>query len=303
VYGTGIIESTTTTGTGNLTISQVSGYPRVNDYWPFGGNIPVPYTIIDGSVSPGKVIEEGFGYLTSNANTFVRAFITGTYASGTLTRLGSAASLAAGTKYLLTGLHTSATSPVIMPGKANTVINSSHRYLLPANIYQVQTTGTTSAGTANRGYYFPVKYDFFGKVDAFMVRAGGTVTVDFALFPCDYTNFCPKGPALAAAASSSVSSGIQAFTFSGGAIVLSPGWYFLYVNQGSTSTLTGRRMYAMPQPHFPTGTDATEDPGIIYESATQGTIPTSPAPTNAGIFTGTSAQGNIWPWIALRIST
>lgn len=304
MFATGIIESTTTTGTGNLTIAQVTGYPRVNDYWPFGSNIPIPYTIIDSSATPAKVIEEGFGYLTTDANTFVRSYITGSYVSGTLTRFGTAASLAAGTKYLLAGLHTSATTAIPLPSKACSVVNASHPYLLPENIYQVQTTGSVTAGTANRGYYFPVKYDFFGKVDAFMLRAGGTVTADLGLYPCDYTTFKPKGPAIAAAANCAVSSGIQTFTFSGGAIVLTPGWYFLYVNQASTATLTGRRMYAMPTPHFPNGTDAMEDPAILVESSvTQGTLPTSPAPTGVGVFTGTSSQGNIWPFIALRIST
>lgn len=300
----GVQELISSTGTGNLTIGQVSGYPRANDYYPFGDNRPVAYSIVDGSVTPAKLIEWGYGYLSGNANTWVRAVVLGTYVSGTLSQFPTAASLSGSSNYLIVGVHHNATTIPPLPGKANTLVNSSHRYLLPGNVYQVQTTGSTSAGTANRGYYFPVRYDFFGKVDAFVIRAGGTVTTDFALFPCDYTSFMPKGPAIAAAANSAVSSGIQAFTFSGGAIVLTPGWYFLYVNQASTSTLTGRRMYAMPTPHFPTGTDNMEDPGCLYESSvTQGTIPTSPNPANVGIFTGTSAQGNIWPFIALRITT
>ena len=258
---------------------------------------------MDPAVSPYAPIEEGYGFLSGNANTWVRAVIVSTYSGGSVAQHGgSPVSLAEGTKYLIVGTHISATAAVQMPGKANTLVNSSHRYLIPSNIYQVQTTGTVTAGTANRGYYFPVRYDFFGKVDAFVVRAGGTVTVDFALFPVDYTDFMPAGPALFSAVNCAVSSGVQAFTFT--AAVLPPGWYFLYINQASTATLTGRRMYAMPTPHFPVGTDAMEDPGILYESSvTQGTIPTSPNPGTVGIFTGTSGQGNMWPFVALRIVT
>ena len=303
MYAFGVMETTTTTGTGNLTCAQVSGLPRINDYYPYGSNMPLPYAIVDPAGSPFYPIEEGWGYLSGDANTFVRSQPLTTYSGGTVSRLGgSAVSLAAGTKNLIVGTHITATAAIQLPSKGCTLVNSSHRYLVPANVYQVQTTGSVTAGTANRGYYFPVKYDFYGKVDAFIVRAGGTVTVDFALYPIDQTTFLPMGPALFSAVNCAVSSGVQAFTFT--TAVLAPGWYYLYINQSSTATLTGRRMYAMPTPHFPTGTDAMEDPGILYESSvTQGTVPTSPAPGNVGVFNGTSGNGNIWPFVALRIVT
>lgn len=306
MYATGIIESTTTTGTGNLTIAQVTGYPRANDYWPFGGNIPVPYTIVDASATPAKIIEEGFGYLTTDANTWVRAVIISTYVSATLARFPTAASLAAGTKYLLVGLHISATAALQLPSKGCTVLDVTNRWLFPSNVYDA-STGNLTASNNNRGYYIPVRYDFMGKVDAFVFQAGSTFNLDIALFPVDYATFKPRGPALISIANTACTNAQQLKTFT--AVVLSPGWYFLYWNQSAAGLSTTRKMILMPQPHFPSGGQTAtsillEDPSILVEATlTQGTVPTSPAPANCAQFNGTSDQGNQVPTIVLRIST
>jgi len=94
--------STTTTGTGNLTIAAVSGYPSLNDVAPSTVGRRFPYTIVDSS-SPPLPIEGGIGYMSAST-TMVRELILWTYASSTWTNQDgspTAVSLASGTKYVL----------------------------------------------------------------------------------------------------------------------------------------------------------------------------------------------------------
>lgn len=73
--------TTTTTGTGSLTLSSVSGYPSIDD--SVGLNIPVTYHILRNS--DGKPLESGIGYLSAST-TFVRSKITSKYIASTLTQ-------------------------------------------------------------------------------------------------------------------------------------------------------------------------------------------------------------------------
>lgn len=92
-------ETTTTTGTGNLTLSGVAGYARFSDVFPVLATTlaePIPYCILDDAT--GAPIEMGVGELTAT-NTLRRMMPTWTMVSGTLNKVSpSAVSLPSGTK-------------------------------------------------------------------------------------------------------------------------------------------------------------------------------------------------------------
>lgn len=88
------LETTTTTGTGNLTTAgAVTGYQTLNN--AVGQNVPTPYACwgVDGSGVPTGEWETGWGYLSA-ATTFVRNQVVASSNSG------SAVSFSAGTKRL-----------------------------------------------------------------------------------------------------------------------------------------------------------------------------------------------------------
>jgi hypothetical protein len=88
-----IRQTTTTTGTGSLTLSAVSGYPKFSDQ--FATNQPFYYTIENDS--DGSPVEVGIGKLTS-ATVLARTAVLQTYSGGSLTSSSaSAVNLAAGT--------------------------------------------------------------------------------------------------------------------------------------------------------------------------------------------------------------
>jgi hypothetical protein len=107
MLGTWIYQTTTTTGTGNLTLASVSGYPEFSTQFASGQRFQ--YQILDDST--GAPIESGVGYLSSGA--LVRERIECTMVSGTFDNTApTAVSLAAGTKRVICSISSaSAFSP------------------------------------------------------------------------------------------------------------------------------------------------------------------------------------------------
>lgn len=96
----GIKQTSTTTGTGNLTLASVSGFPQFNDCFVYTNARRFEYEILD---SNGAPVENGVGYLSA-ANTLVREKIVATYDSGVYDDTAPAAvSLPAGTKTVICG--------------------------------------------------------------------------------------------------------------------------------------------------------------------------------------------------------
>lgn len=96
MFGNWIQQTTTTTGTGNLTLVSVTGYPAFSTQMASGQRFA--YTILDDA--SGDPIESGIGYLSSGA--LVRERIESTMVSGTFDNTApSAVSLASGTKRVI----------------------------------------------------------------------------------------------------------------------------------------------------------------------------------------------------------
>lgn len=97
MLGNWIRETTTTTGTGNLTVSSVSGYPTFDNV--FGTGVYFYYSILDDS--SGAPFEVGIGHLSAST-TLVRDLPIATYDSATYDDTApSAVSLASGTKRVI----------------------------------------------------------------------------------------------------------------------------------------------------------------------------------------------------------
>lgn len=79
-------QTTTTTGSGALTLAAVSGFPTLNN--AVGLNVPVQYHLLRDS--DGKPLESGIGHL-SDATTFVRDRITSTFKAGVFDSVGATA--------------------------------------------------------------------------------------------------------------------------------------------------------------------------------------------------------------------
>lgn len=151
----GVYETTTTSGTGTVTLSAVTGRPRFSDA---GVNAVVPYAMKD-----GNNWEWGIGTVGSS-NTLARSVIMATYVSGiydntsptAITLSGSAADV-----YLANIAEASATGlPIISSAYGRKAVMSSHW-----NVY----ASSTLTVTADRLYLLPCRLDSTYDVNGFYI--------------------------------------------------------------------------------------------------------------------------------------
>lgn len=157
MLGNWIKQSTTDTGTGNLSLSAVTGHPTFAN--EFAGATRFAYTITD---ADGLPIERGVGYLSGGA--LVRERIRATYASGVYTGANpSAVSLAAGTKYVICSpgdITVMGALPGVWNSPAGKVYGDAH----------IASASGTLALTANRAYALPFVAAVDGDIDAIIFR-------------------------------------------------------------------------------------------------------------------------------------
>lgn len=157
MLGNWIKQSTTTTGTGNLTLSSVTGYPTVNSQ--FAQTELANYTILDSNNLP---IEMGRGYLNSTGD-WVRAYVTATYVSSVYVESNAtAADLPAGTKYLIVSLN------------SNTCLTSKPALYNSGLKVYAETALFSGSGTltlvADRAYVVPMNAAVDSEIDAVVFR-------------------------------------------------------------------------------------------------------------------------------------
>lgn len=111
MFGNWIVQTTTTTGAGNLTLSAVSGYAAFSGQFADGQRLQ--YQILDDAT--GLPIESGVGYLSSGA--LVRERIECTLVSGTFDNsTPSAVDLPSGTKRVICAPSASSVMGAAAPG-------------------------------------------------------------------------------------------------------------------------------------------------------------------------------------------
>lgn len=223
--------TTTTTGTGDLTLSSVSGYPTINDV--VGQGQRFAYAILDDST--GAPLEAGIGYLSAST-TMVREKVTETYSSSTYDNTSPATlSLASGTKrVIVTGLTRSVMSPLPYLGSGAGYKGVSNGALIGA----VGAGSYNDQDTSGRLNIFPWVHEYGGEIDAFIINcttAGGAGTIlRMGLYRVG-SDGNPAGLIVESGSIAVSSTGVKTSTFT--AFVLPPGHYWLALLSTATTAL------------------------------------------------------------------
>lgn len=170
MLGNWIKQTTTSTGTGNLTLAAVTGFPQFTDQ--FATTDYFYYTILNDA--DGTPIESGIGHLSSSTllvrDRPLATFVSGTYSDADPT----AATLAAGTKRVICSMEQGAV-------QANPINLNSTFKALYASHQIVPVSGTNSTALLNRPLYIPIIISSPRTIDAVLFRvsvaasAGGVV--------------------------------------------------------------------------------------------------------------------------------
>jgi hypothetical protein len=169
MLGNWINQTTTTTGTGALTLAAVSGFPPASSQ--FATNERFQYAILDDA--SGAPLERGLGYLDGSGNLVrekpMAAMVSGVYAGAA----PSAVSLAAGVKRV-----------ICTPGAQSAIATTSSMWAPPSGFVGYGDSNYTVvpasvALVADRVYVVPFFAAMDSDIDAVMIRvqtagAGGT---------------------------------------------------------------------------------------------------------------------------------
>lgn len=223
----GVKQTTSTTGTGALTLAAVDGAPTVAQAVPVG--FPVAYALI----KAGALVEAGIGYL-SNATTFVRAKVHATMVGGVYNKANPGLANLTGTHDLiLTPL--ASTLESMMPGVDPTAPN---RLLTSA----ARNFNTTAAGPGTgTAYYMPFLHRYGGRILSLAVNVTTVqpaATAQIGLYAC-LENGQP-GPLIVKSTDLDLSVlGLRTFALAE-PLSLPPGWYYTgYVGSNGSVRVTG----------------------------------------------------------------
>lgn len=222
-----IVETTTTTGTGDLTTSAVTGRPRFTDKFTANATEASAshfyYAILTQDAVP-QFIESGIGYMSATG-TLKRVVVLSTYASSTYTDVSaSAISLAAGTKNVICTGECGSAGGLALPGIDNSV--SALRYAYSAHA-PLQQAGGTLVMTANRLYLQPFLHLSARAIDGLFFRDSSTnANVRIALFECNRDGTAGRKLMGSTADTAATSGGFFVIT-TGGPVRPAPGWLWL----------------------------------------------------------------------------
>lgn len=264
MLGNWIKQSTTGTGTGNLSLSAVTGHPTFAD--EFTGSTRFAYTITD---ADGLPIERGVGYLSGGA--LVRERVRATYASGVYTGANAAAvSLPTGTKYVICS-----PGDTTLLGAAPGMWAGSFRGYGDLNVV---TSGSTPTLTANRVYLLPFAATVDADIDAVMFRVGTAGAASTQAKVCVFSMGIDglPGAALADSTIAVDSTGNKQATFSR---IRPPARFFVGILSNGTPAIEGSGNGLLNCFSMGLGVALNPSPMLTQDGATGLTFPTSWAPT------------------------
>jgi hypothetical protein len=293
----GILETTTTTGTGDLTTSAVTGRPRFTDFFAANASEssadPFYYAVITQD-SPPQFLEIGIGYCSA-AGTLKRQQIIATYASGTLAHFGSAATLPAGTKNVICTAEAASLAPAISDIAAFSGDANALRALGPENI-----SGSIAYGlsTKDRLIYVPIRLSSARMVVSITAKiantagSSGTHGVRMGL----YASLRTGGPGRKILESGDLPAPSQTtLTYSFSAVRLPPGWYYGAIIHDFTSAPTLYCSSTQPATgNSPLGWNigaAPQQVTFCYEALTPGWSAMPAAASAAGALTDAVPSG------------
>jgi hypothetical protein len=229
MLGDGIKQTTATTGSGALTLSAVTGYPKLSDVFAVGQLFS--YTLLD---SNGLLLEAGDGALT-DATTMTRAKVCATFSGTTYANSAPSAISLSGTTTVVCTPH-AATLESMLP-TVDSQSASISRYLTSAHR---NLATTTSGPSANNVQYMPFLLRCGAPVASLAVNVttlGAGDTARAGLYVCNEKGY--PGALLATTGSLDLSTtGVKGGTLAA-PLFLPPGWYYTgFVASSGTPRLT-----------------------------------------------------------------
>lgn len=287
--------TTTSTGTGNLTLVAVTGYPTINNV--IGVDRRFAYVIeLD---SDGTPIEAGIGYL-STTSTLVRMRVTATYTGGVYDDTSPAAlNLTAGTYRVISA----GTADVVQGAALNVNRNASiaAQKLIPSQHMTVNNASSTGyTCVLNRMVYMPFELCTSAEVDALGVRvgtAGAASSIRLGVYDVGADGH-PNKLLGETGALASATTGVDVIGTLGAPVRLQPGWYYVAVVSNGTPAL-GRIDVGGVMSGFLGASSANLMTTMSYFYATHafGALPTAAATTSLTVVNA----GTAGPTILMRM--
>lgn len=205
--------TTSTAGTGDLTLDAVTGFPTFGDVFSVGQ--VVAYSILNSS---GQPVEEGIGCYSA-ADTLTRTYVCGTYTGGVYDNTAPSAISLSGT-YTVIASNVRAMAPTLPQ------INPSApaRYFASPSHQSSTNSKTITAGDL---IAVPLLFSAARPVDAFAIEVAtlGAGAVARAGLYSVGANGLPAKLLIESADIDCSTTGVKVATF--GAISIPPGWYYM----------------------------------------------------------------------------
>lgn len=161
------LNTTTTTGTGALTLSTVSGFPSLSDTIGIG----VHFYYVISNDSDNSPIEAGMGYL-SDSTTLQRSKVFATYNSGVFVNTNaSVVSLASGTKKVYSSIHSAAVQTA-WPAANSIADLGLQKFTHSAHLSNTNSSSTAGITVANNLYIIPFELKVGMDLTGLGVRCG-----------------------------------------------------------------------------------------------------------------------------------
>jgi hypothetical protein len=278
-------ESTTTTGTGNITLagSSEDGNTFNNSYVL---EQRFPYLIDDGSGSR----ESGIGYLSASA-TLVRETPLSSTNGDALVNFG------AGTKQVFV----SATAEISASSAQGQSLTGTLDYKIVKSAHYTRSSSGASSFVGTRVYYIPFLLDYSGSFDAlatFVSTTGAAGDIFLGLYTRGSDGLPDMRLLTNAVSLDPEVSGIQYGTFAEQSLAL--GWYFVAFTCDSTISVSniGSANYTRP-PHLGVdGNSMFDVQGFFYIDGSLTELPTT-----VGARTWTAFTASPGPFVGLRPTT
>lgn len=284
----GIIQTTTTTGTGALTLSAVTGCPTLSAKFTANATEALAdhfyYSITDQS-NPPVVKETGIGYLSA-ANTLQRAVVLSTFDGTTYSDTApTALSLTAGTYYVMVSGEAGSSFGPSMPAINNG--NAALRYVYSAHMGCSQYGGTATTMTANTLYVQPFLHTSCRPIDGLFFRnSNSTGNQQIGLYGSN-----PDGTVgrKIMGSTANVAGAAMTVVTTGGPVRLAPGWYWIAIVSDNSATVINSASTTTAVGPNPLGHDGTQY-YFVYATFANGstTLPASGPATFASKVTAGS---------------
>lgn len=219
MLGNWISQTTTSTGTGNLTLVSTSGFPTFNDI--FGVTEYFWYQILDDAT--GAPLESGIGHL-SNSTTLVRDRVVATYTSSTYDNTTpTAVTLPAGTKRVICSIEENATMPSIPAVQGS----FGQKLIVPDGLQLGANTKNIGTNTA---FLYCSRWACSSEITALACQvttlAGtGTDRIQIGIYATDH-NGLPGSLIARTGDIAPNTTGFKSASLIGGNLRLPPGWYW-----------------------------------------------------------------------------